>query len=107
MSNLVTVGIFRGEKGDPGIGGNVPQHNVDQSSHPDIRALINNKASPYTHIQSTMSNTWVINHNLGKFPSIDTFLSDGTKVEGNRVNNGLNSSSITFAIAVSGSAYCI
>jgi hypothetical protein len=87
-----------------GTGGDVSAHNASPLAHPDIRASI---ATPYIHTQSTLSTTWTINHNLGRNPSISVFLADGTEGIGTRVNNGLNSASITFAIAVNGTAYCI
>lgn len=90
-----------------GGGGDVGIHNNDPSSHPDLRALINNKASPYVHIQSTLAATWTINHNMGRSPSISVVRSDGTRVTGTIVDNGLNVCSIVFAIAISGTAYCI
>ena len=90
-----------------GGGGDVGMHNSDPSSHPDLRTAINNKASPYVHSQTTLSTIWTINHGLGRSPSISITRSDGTRVIGTVVDNGLNVCSVVFAIAISGTAYCI
>ena len=36
----------------------------------------------YTHNQSSTSDTWVINHNLNRFPSVTVIDSGGTIVQG-------------------------
>lgn len=103
----ITIVVNRGEKGDPGTGSSVDQHNNSVTSHADLRTAIGNKASPYTHLQSTLSTTWTINHNLNRPTSITTFNSIGAEINGTVTANGLNVSSVVFAIAVNGSAYCI
>lgn len=103
--NLLTA--FRGEKGDPGDGISIAIHENSPTSHPDIRLALNSKATSYTHIQSTLSTTWAINHNLNKYPSVSTILGDGTKVEGSIIFNGYNVVSVTFGRAISGIAYCV
>ena len=109
-TSTIAVVINRGEKGDPGVGGtaSVDQHNISPISHLDLRTAIGNKASPYVHIQSTLSTTWLINHNLGRKPSISATTSSGNQVWGGVVHHSpFNSSTITFAIAIDGEAYCI
>lgn len=107
----IVVTLNRGEKGDRGESGNsaaeVAAHNNEVNAHPDLRTAINNKASPYVHTQPTLSTAWAINHNMGRSPSISVVRSDGTRVEGTVVDNGVNACSIVFAIATSGTAYCI
>ena len=63
--------------------------------------------APYTHVQSTMSTSWVINHGLGRIGSITTYLENGAQVEGTVVSNGSQTSTVVFAIASTGTAYCI
>lgn len=107
------VVINRGEKGDPGSGGGgggqneINAHNISTTAHQDLRTAIGNKASPYTHVQSTMATSWTINHGLGRMASITTYDSSGLQVFGRVVANGLNTSSVVFGIAISGIAYCI
>ena len=64
----------------------------------------------YTHNQSTTSNTWVITHNLKRFPSVTVVDSADTIVYGTVVYNSANQLTITFfqggsALAFSGKAY--
>ena len=98
---------YRGEKGDPGDGTSIAIHESSATSHPDIRALLATKASSYQHNQTTSSTSWVINHNLNKYPSVIIILSDGTKVEGSIIYNGYNVVSVVFGTAIYGTAYCV
>lgn len=98
---------YRGEKGDPGDGTSITIHESSPTSHPDIRALLATKATSYQHNQTTASTSWVINHNLNKYPSVITILSDGTKVEGSIIYNGYNVVSVVFGTAIYGTAYCV
>ena len=102
---LITV--FRGERGDPGISPSIATHESNPASHPDIRALVAAKATSYNHTQTMASTSWVINHNLNKYPAVITILADGTKVEGSIIYNGYNVASVVFGKAVSGTAYCV
>jgi|TARA_R110000764_G_scaffold7536_2_gene26581 hypothetical protein len=73
--------------------------------------VIGQKISPtYTHNQSSASDTWVINHNLEKHPSITVVDSAETVVHGKIEYNSKNTVTITFrlnedAYAFSGKAY--
>jgi hypothetical protein len=60
----------------------------------------------YTHTQSTLSTAWTINHNLHRKPSITVIFEGGT-IEGTPIHNSDDVAVVTFAIAISGSAYCI
>ena len=64
----------------------------------------------YTHNQSSTSNTWVITHNLHRFPSVTVIDSGGTIVQGTVVYNSNKQLTITFfsgssALAFQGKAY--
>ena len=64
----------------------------------------------YTHNQSSTSNTWVITHNLNKYPSVTVIDSADTIVQGTIVYNSANQLTVTFfsgtsALAFSGKAY--
>ncbi len=73
--------------------------------------VIGQKISPtYTHNQSSASDTWVINHNLEKHPSITVVDSAETVVHGKIEYMLKNTVTITFrlnedAYAFSGKAY--
>ena len=59
----------------------------------------------YTHDQSTASSTWIINHNVKRFPSITIEDSIGRIVRGDIKYLDNNSIQITFNGAFSGKAY--
>ena len=64
----------------------------------------------YTHNQSSTSDTWVITHNLHRFPSVTVVDSGGTIVQGTVVYNSNKQLTITFfsggsALAFQGKAY--
>lgn len=55
-------------------------------------------------VQTTATNTWVIVHNLGKYPSVTVIDSAGTEVVGDISYDSLNQITITFSGAFKGSA---
>ena len=64
----------------------------------------------FTHNQNTTSNTWVITHNLGRFPSVTVVDSGNSIVQGTVVYNSNKQLTITFfsgsqALAFQGKAY--
>jgi len=61
----------------------------------------------YTHTQAFLSTSWIINHGLNRFTSVTTYRQDGLKVDGTVTASSPNVSTVTFAFAVSGIAYCI
>lgn len=70
----------------------------------DIK-LINEKLDTYIYDQTTPSATWVIQHNLQKYPSVEVVDSAGTVVEGGISYDNDNQITITFVGAFSGKAY--
>lgn len=54
--------------------------------------------------QSVASDTWIINHDLNKYPSVTVLDSANTEVEGEVIYNGLNQVIIKFAGEFKGSA---
>jgi hypothetical protein len=60
----------------------------------------------YLHTQNLASNTWVINHNLGKYPVIAIIDSAGTVVEGEINHIDINTSIVTFSVQFGGTATC-
>lgn len=61
----------------------------------------------YSHIQSVPATTWVIPHNLNRYPSITIFDSTSSTVLADIQHISLNTAQITFSGDVSGQAYCI
>ena len=59
----------------------------------------------YTHDQQTASSTWVINHNMGKYPSVTIIDTAGDEVEGEVKHDSQNKITINFSSAFSGKAY--
>lgn len=62
-------------------------------------------ASTYVHSQGVASNTWTINHNLGKYPSVTVTDSTGRIVVGGVQYVDANTVILTFSGAFSGTAY--
>tara|TARA_R110000822_G_scaffold63047_11_gene155165 strand:+ start:804 stop:1850 length:1047 start_codon:yes stop_codon:yes gene_type:complete len=59
----------------------------------------------YVHTQGTSSTSWVVNHNLNKFPSVTVVDSAGTIVIGVVAYGSVNQSTLTFKASFSGKAY--
>ena len=59
----------------------------------------------YEHTQGAVSNSWVINHNLGFQPNVTVVDSAGTIYEGEIAYTNTNSLTVTFSVAFSGIAY--
>ena len=59
----------------------------------------------YDHTQGSVSNTWVINHNLGFKPNVTVVDSAGTIYEGEITYTNTNSLTVSFSTAFSGMAY--
>jgi len=64
----------------------------------------------FTHNQSTTSDTWVITHNLNRFPSVTVVDSANTIVQGTVVYNSNKQLTVTFfsngsPLAFQGKAY--
>lgn len=59
----------------------------------------------YTHNQNAVSNSWVINHNLGFRPNVTVQDSAGTTYEGEIHHTSANSLTVSFSAAFSGKAY--
>ncbi len=94
-NNLITIttpaldvsGVIRltpfvqGEKGDPG-------------------AAINT----FTHQQSVPASVWTIDHNLGFWPDVTVFDTNGAIVDCHITNPSLNRTTLTFSEAIVGTA---
>lgn len=63
------------------------------------------KGSTYTHDQQTSSYTWVIEHNLGRYPAVSIVDSSGRLVVGNVQYTSNNIVTLTFKAKFAGKAY--
>lgn len=59
----------------------------------------------YTHTQNAPALTWVINHNLGKYPAVDVVDSAGTTFIGDVNYTSINTLEINFSAEFSGQAF--
>jgi len=59
----------------------------------------------FVYTQGTPASTWVVNHNLGKFPSVSVVDSAKNEVVGDIEYNNTNTVTITFSASFSGFAY--
>lgn len=59
----------------------------------------------YTHIQTTSSSLWVINHNLGYNPVVAAQDPNDVNIEGTITYLSLNTLTIQFSRSISGTAY--
>lgn len=75
---------------------------IQRRNSPDLSITYR---SGYIYNQGVPSDTWVINHNLNKNPSVTIVSSAGEEVEGAVVINSLNQITITFCGSFSGKAY--
>lgn len=58
----------------------------------------------FTFYQNTPSETWLINHNLGFYPSVDLFNTGGMEILGEVVNTSVNQTIVNYNGAIAGSA---
>lgn len=60
----------------------------------------------FQHTQGAADTTWIVNHNLGRFPAVTVLDSAGTEIEADIDHNTINQVEITLAEAISGIATC-
>ncbi len=70
------------------------------------RPEISGEDKTYRHVQIVAIDTWVINHNLGKYPTVAVVDTSGAVMIGELHYTTLSKVTITFSAAVSGEAYC-
>ena len=63
------------------------------------------QGTTYIHDQGTASNTWVITHDLNKYPSITVVDSANTVIHGNSVYDSNAQVTLTFSASFTGKAY--
>lgn len=90
---------------DPGIIGPSDLSGNSISISLDYTYIKQQTRDYYLHSQASPSATWVINHNLGKFASVNVVDTANDEIIGDVRYNGINQITITFSTPVSGSAY--
>ena len=70
------------------------------------KPLIEGSDKTFRHVQIVAVDTWVITHNLGKYPTVAVVDTSGAVMIGELHYNTLSRVTITFSAAVSGEAYC-
>ena len=93
-----------GLQGPEGIGG-ATVNNTDDVPEGTTNKYFTVARVSHEHIQGSVSNTWVINHNLGFKPNLTVVDSAGTIYEGEIAYTNTNSLTVTFSVAFSGIAY--
>ena len=63
------------------------------------------KQNTYIHTQAVSSSSWVINHNMGKFPSVSVVDSAGNEVVGDVVYGDINTVIVNFSAPFQGRAF--
>lgn len=59
----------------------------------------------YRHVQGVAASTWIVVHNLGKYPTVAIVDSGGSVVVGEIRYDSTSQCTLTFAFAFSGEAY--
>lgn len=59
----------------------------------------------YAHLQPSASDTWVIEHNMNRYPSVTVVDSAGTEVIGEKIYNSENQVTLKFSSPFAGKAY--
>jgi hypothetical protein len=75
----------------------------DETAHEYVNAVPGD--AHYVHTQAVSSASWVINHNLGKYPSILIFDGLGNTVEGDIILTDTDNLTLNFSSAFTGVAY--
>lgn len=71
------------------------------------KELLRQTTKSYTHQQLIAMDTWVINHNLNRIPSVTITDSAGTVVVGDVKHIDLNTTEVNFTSGFAGTAYLI
>lgn len=110
-----TTSTFEITNGKGGEGGTQDYEQLENIPSINGVALVGNKTTEdllietdadknYHHNQTTASDTWVIIHNLNKYPSVNVINSAGDEVVGDIIYNDINQVTIKFKGSFKGSA---
>jgi len=96
--------LFGGDQGGGGGGtANIEGSALIRVTTSEDKAVISSKSFVYE--QGVASDTWVIQHNLNKYPSISLVDSAGTTFSAATTYNDLNTCTISMNGATTGKAY--
>ena len=73
---------------------------------PGPRGETGDSAAQYVHTQSLAALTWVVNHDLGRFPLVGVYTPGGLEIEASHQHLSPNQTEIRFSAATSGYAVC-
>lgn len=100
IPSVVSVVPSPGPQGASGIPGQTGPQGPQ-----GIQGLKGDIGGVYTHNQSAVSTSWIVNHNLGFNPSVAIVDSGGTSIEADIWYNNTNSLEIILSVGISGKAY--
>lgn len=110
-SKPVTVTrVTQGLRGAPGSSGQAqisadPGNRLTQGSDQRLYVPPSTGDLTYTHQQSSASSQWLVDHGMGKYPSVTVVDSAGDQVEGDVEYVDTSSLRIVFSAAFAGRAY--
>lgn len=100
-ANTLSIGtVTVGQQPNATITGTAPNQTLNLVFPPNASVF-------YTHVQSTPSAVWTINHNLNGYPTAVVLDSAGSQCEGAISYSNANTMVITFSGGFSGTAYVI
>ena len=79
-----------------------PAYGISSSDITGWNSIVEDKN--YVHTQGISSASWVVTHNLGKYPSVNVIDSANNNIVGSVVYNSINQVTISFAGDTSGTA---
>jgi len=102
---VLAEGAFVGARGSINYtdGVNVPTDNPAENRI-DMPLSAAGGLNAYVHTQGSASDTWTVNHNLGRLPAVEVFSPGGVVVDAEIVHATANQTLIYFAQPYSGSA---
>lgn len=100
----------KGDKGDQGDKGDKGDQG-DKGDRGDPGYVVNAAGvvvgdAHYRHYQSTPADTWIVVHNLGKYPTVTVLDSANDQIDGETRYDNENQCTLIFTSAFSGTAIC-
>lgn len=87
------------------LDGNISVSDTQNTATVTSNVLISGGGTTYIHTQASASSSWIINHSLGRRPSVTIVDSAGNVQIGEVLYTSDNSITVTFASAFGGYAY--
>ena len=106
VNEAVCLGVDVGETSEA-----IKRHNLDENSHPYIlqnyasKEYVKSLTKTFVYEQSVASDTWIIEHNLDKNPSVSVIDSSGNEVIASVQYINKNTVIVTMRGAFKGKAY--